>query len=255
MISLTERQISKIREHTLKEYPNEACGFVTHDDYFPVVNVAIEPRGEFKIDNKVYNSFIHTHQVQAIYHSHVREVGINYGMVGMYDLRTPSPRDVASQQALGIPFLIGGTDGITFENPIQYPQDQTVDLYGRDFIFYLNDCFTLIADYYFQHYGIKIKPHHSSFDWINKGEGIVVPYYELFMTEWGFEEISVHELEVGDAIIMNIRGTANHLGVYVGENTILHHMVGSKSGNESRARLNSFIHKYIRHKDKPKSVI
>jgi cell wall-associated NlpC family hydrolase len=108
-----------------------------------------------------------------------------------------------------------------------------------------------MRDYHYQKYGIQIKPHHDSFDWINKGEGIVYPYYDAYMEDWGFKEISGSEVEEGDVVIMSVRGTANHLGVLVGDNRILHHMVGMFSGTETRARIQSFVHKYVRHKDKP----
>lgn len=250
MITLNTEQLDKIKTHTLTCYPEECCGVITDIDFFPIKNIAPEPKGAFQMDKDIYNDYVKNNNVIGIYHSHIREFGVNYGYISKFDLRTPSPRDVLSQKAMGIPFLIGGTDGETFELPIEYPQDQNTSLHGRPFMFYLNDCFTLMRDYYFQTYGINIKPHHESFDWINKGEGIVYPFYDAFMEEWGFHEIPIEEAEEGDVVIMSVRGTANHMGVLVGDNRILHHMIGQLSGSESRARIQSYVHKYLRHKDK-----
>lgn len=250
MINLTNQQIEKINQHTLEAFPNEACGVITAFDYIPLTNVAQEPISSFEIKKEEYNQIQQEYEILAIFHSHTRVPGMEYHQVRNYDPRTPSPRDVKSSRALGLPFLIAATDGEIVVPCIEYPGDPNADLYNRQFIFYINDCYTLVRDYLFQNYDILLPGHHDTFDWINNGQGIVYPYYDAYFEEWGFKEISEDELEVGDVVIMSFNGPANHLGVYVGDYQVLHHIVNQPPMTYSLSRIKSYIHRYIRHKDK-----
>ena len=62
--------------------------------------------------------------------------------------------------------------------------------------------------------------------------------------ETGFREMEQDEpLEEGDCLLMNIRGKGlNHIGVYVGEQELLHHLQGRLS---SRDLLNEWLIKCI----------
>jgi cell wall-associated NlpC family hydrolase len=105
----------------------------------------------------------------------------------------------------------------------------------------------------YQKHNIKLDNHHDTFDWYNNGNGIIYPYYDAYFAEWGFYEIREEELEEGDIVIMSFGGTANHLGVYIGDYNILHHAVNQPPAILSMARLKSYIHRFLRHNDKGKN--
>jgi proteasome lid subunit RPN8/RPN11 len=245
MITLNTNQLEAIKQHTLSCYPEEACGCITSEDYIPMINVANNKLTSFKMDMLEYRK---QKDVIAIYHSHVRQPELSYFKLEAYDPRTPSLVDITTSKATGIPFLISATDGENVMPCLQYPRDQYASLYGRQFAFYINDCLTLMIDYYLQKYGIVIKEHDASFDWYNDLEQ---PYYETYYRDWDFYEVQRTEAQVGDVVLMSIRGTANHLGVLVEDNQVLHHMVSQPSCLTSLARLETFLYKIIRHKDKP----
>lgn len=245
MINLTTEQIEAIKEHTLSCYPEEACGCITSTGFIPMKNVAQNKKVSFKMDMLEYRKLT---DVIAIYHSHVREPEVSYFKLEAYDPRTPSLADKTTSDATGKPFLISATDGENVMPCLQYPRDQYAQLFGREFAFYINDCLTLMIDYYLQKYNIVIKEHDATFDWYNDLEQ---PYYETYYRDWGFYEIPITSAEVGDVVLMSIRGTANHLGVLVEDSQVLHHMVSQPSCLTTLARLESFIYKIIRHKDKP----
>jgi proteasome lid subunit RPN8/RPN11 len=247
MITLSEKQKEKIDEWTLKCFPEEACGCITIDDFIPFENVALNRKASFKIDQMAYRQI--KDDVIAIYHSHIREKDVDYQRLEMYDARTPSLADVTSCNALGKPYLIAVSDGEGVSPCLEYPRNKDAQLHGREFAFYVNDCLTLMIDYYYQKYGIIIQEHDTKWDWHNN---LNEPYYEEHYRDWGFYEVQRNEVEVGDVLLMSIRGTANHLGVVIEENKILHHMVSQPSSEMSLAKLESFIYKFIRHKDKPK---
>jgi hypothetical protein len=247
-IILSESQKTAIKEHTLSCFPKEACGVITVDSYIPLENVSPNPHFSFEIKKEDFNKV--AEEAIAIYHSHTRLPGEYYELVKSYDARTPSKKDVQSCNALGIPFFISATDGETVMECIQFPQSPEEELFHRPFIFYINDCYTLVRDYLFQKHGIKLDGHHDTFDWFNDGKGIVYPFYDAYYEEWGFKEISEDELEEGDVVIMSFGGTANHLGIYVGDYNILHHAVNQVPAVMSMSRLKSYIHRYLRHKDK-----
>ena len=248
-IILNENQKEAIRAHTLACFPNEACGIITVDSFIPMENVSPNPFFSFEIKKEDYNEV--ADKVVAIYHSHTRIQGEYYDLVKGYDARTPSKKDVQSCLAMGVPFLISATDGETVMDCIQFPQDSSEELFHRPFIFYINDCYTLVKDYLFQKYGIKLGPHHETFDWFNSNKGIVYPFYDAYYEEWGFKEVSEDEIDVGDVVIMSFGGTANHLGVVVEDYKILHHAVNQVPATLSISRLKSYIHRFVRHKEKP----
>lgn len=249
MITLTEIQKDKIKNHTLQCFPLEACGVLTEDDYIELENISPTPHFAFEIRKEDYNNLLKEHNIIAIYHSHTRLEGEYYNLVKSYDARTPSKKDVESCKALGIPFLISATDGEIVMECIEYPQSQDIDLFNREFIFYINDCYTLVRDYLYQKHNIKLGTHHDTFDWFNNGNGIVYPYYDEYYSDWGFHEVREDEIRVSDIVIMSFGGTANHLGIVVEDYNILHHAVNQPPVIMSIARLKSYIHRFIRHKD------
>lgn len=248
-------ELEKIERATLSSYPHEMVGVLTEKmGFVQLPNIATSSTHRFEIDILEYRKIDKAFNVIGLVHSHTRQPNVDYGPASELDSRTPSNLDVKSQKKLGIPFYIVATDGQFVMEPICYPRDKNQSLYGRPFIFYINDCYTLVADYYYQKYGIELMEHADEFDWWNSGKGgVTTPFYTKYLEDAGFHYIDEYELEIGDIIIMGMgHKDGNHLGVFVEDYKILQHIMNHPSGDLPISKWKSYIQGYARHKDKPR---
>ena len=214
LIKLNEQQKQLIEEHTLKCYPNEMCGFLTTDSFIPLVNKAKDTEKSFSIsalDTARYFS-----DIIAIVHSHTRELKRQE----IFDLRTPSYADFINQKKLPFPWLIVGCEGITVTDPLQFPRVPSQEYIGRRFQWFVNDCYSLVQDFYRFELGIILQDAVITADYedIRDISGIFLPYIQ----EYGFIEVKLEEIQEGDLILLDNSGKVdNHLGIYT-NGKILH---------------------------------
>ena len=126
------------------------------------------------------------------------------------------------------------------------------ELIGRQFELGRGDCFTLVRDLYNLNFNIQLTNYARPKDWNADKIDIIGNTYEregfLKVDDW-----TLKTLNPGDLLCMAI-GTskANHMAVYVGDNTIVHHKINAMSDAEM---LRDFWRKSIcyvlRHKDVP----
>jgi proteasome lid subunit RPN8/RPN11 len=253
-ITLPMIDVDAIQEAALRRWPHEMCGVLTREaGFIECVNISNDTTRHFEIDAIEYRKLEKAYTIIGLAHSHTRQSNVNYGPATNLDPRTPSRMDVNTQKLLGIPFYIVATDGEQVTSPICYPGDPNATLYNRPFIYFINDCFTLVRDYHWQKYQIKLDLHHPKFDWWNGGNGgVTTPFYELYFEEWGFKKIERYELEVGDVIVMGMQGRGNHLGIFTEGYNILQHVQDHPSGEIPMNKWDSYIQGYLRHKEKPK---
>lgn len=81
--------IEAARRHALAEAPGEACGVVRGGQFEPWPNIAANPQRDFQLDPRALAG------AQAVIHSHVSPA-----------LPWPTPRDLKSQPATGVPWGI-----------------------------------------------------------------------------------------------------------------------------------------------------
>ena len=213
---LTPVQTQKIKETALLRYPKEMCGVCTIDDFIELDNVSDHPENSFRFDPVQYARVIE--QTVYIVHSHTKELSY----VETYDLRTPSHKDFINQKRSGKPWLIVGCEGFEVSEPVLFPRSPSPELLGRPFIWYVNDCYTLVMDYYKFNLGIDLDIHDESFDWAkHRTESNL---FEPFIEKWGFKQSSVDDLQNGDLIIISRHGLfANHLLIYH-EGEVIHQL-------------------------------
>lgn len=204
--------------HALREYPKEACGLFVRVDgithYHPCRNIA--GSGEhFILDPEDYAAADERGEITGVFHSHP-DVSPE-----------PSETDIQCAQGSGLPWYILSVPQLQWG--YTEPKGFTSDLIGRLFVYGTTDCYTLIRDYFRLERNLIMNNYDSNDDWWRKGENY---YTENFQYE-GFKEIPLSEVQEGDVLLMKVLSpVSNHAALYLGYNTILHHLYGRLSCRE-----------------------
>lgn len=204
--------------HAQAAYPNEACGlFVRIENctgYWPCRNVA-ESGEHFVMSPEDYADADEAGEIIGVFHSHPDAPA------------EPSEQDLISAQASGLPWYILSVPDLKWG--YAEPKGFTPELVGRSFVYGKTDCFTLIRDYYRTEHNLILNSYDSEDKWWESGKNL---YVENFANE-GFKEVPLSDLQPGDAIFMKLMApVSNHAAVYLGYNTILHHLYGRLSCRE-----------------------
>jgi len=235
MYQFGKRAISDAEHHALDKYPDESCGVIIGDKYYPTNNVASDKQNTFRISPQKWARLEHLGEIDCVIHSHA-------------DYPHASKADMISQQKQNIPF---GLVDIRHKSVIgTYIWGDTADippLLGRPFVHGIWDCYALARDYY-RLSDCWVGDYPREFGWWNKGEDIILDN----ITNEDFEFLDPHnwkDIKVGDGILMKIKGLkVNHCAVYIGRGLILHHMYGELSSRQPLVRYRDFINYRVRHR-------
>ena len=211
--------------HAQQDDPREACGLVVivrgRQRYWPCRNAAEGADGDdpdlmFILDPDDYQAAEDAGEVVAVVHSH--------------PCTPPGPHDDdrAACEKSGLPWLI--VNPKTLEWAQCEPCGFQAPVIGRQWIWGVHDCWTLARDWYREERGIELPDFDRP---TTPAEFEAAP---LFAQNWaaaGFERVEFADLQAGDAIFMAIRNTQlNHIGIYVGEQQVLHHLRGRLSSRD-----------------------
>lgn len=206
-----------IIQHAKACYPAECCGVIINDTYYPCTNIA--PIGQFEIDPSEYLALQELGKIQAIVHSHPDGEPL------------PSEVDRVQMGLHGIPWVICGF-GDGYESVRTHkPKAYKAPLLGRDYIHGLQDCYSLVRDFYSREMGIEIRDYPRNDAWwedVNHE-----PLYERYFEQEGFVRIDGDELRFGDAILCRIGRThhINHALIYLGDGTLKSEKTTKTVGN------------------------
>lgn len=206
--------------HALREHPKEACGLFVRVDgitiYHPCTNLATEADEHFILDPHDYANADELGEIIGVFHSHPNASP------------EPSQTDIDNAEISGLPWYIVSTPNLQWA--YTEPKGLTTDLVGRPFVYGKTDCYTLIRDYFRIEHKLVMNNYDSNDDWWQKGENY---YAENFEFE-GFKEIPLADLREGDVLLMKVMSpVSNHAALYLGYNTILHHLYGRLSCREA----------------------
>lgn len=227
------------------EYPKEMCGVIVFDEqlqFIPINNLAdkygVDERDAFVMCPRTYSSIDEHNNIVAIVHSHP-------------DSNTaPSEHDKIRCNQGEIPWVI-----ISYPDKdinIIHPTDEKQPLLGRTFIHGVQDCWSLVRDYYKEVFNIHLNDYERQDEWWMKGEDL---YLDNLESE-GFIEISEKDMQVGDVLFMQIESpTTNHAAVLCEDGMIIHHLYGKPSykgiyGGYWRERTT----RILRHKERDKQL-
>jgi cell wall-associated NlpC family hydrolase len=133
----------------------------------------------------------------------------------------PSDADKASCEKTDVPWLIIGikktNDGFDINPKWFSPSGCEVSLIGRQYVWGIFDCLSIVLDYYKRELGIDLGEFdRPDEDWHKSGTDL----YAINLAERGFEKVSM-PLKQGDVILMQIRSRLpNHAAIFL-ENGIL----------------------------------
>tara|TARA_B100000519_G_scaffold187405_1_gene184137 strand:+ start:3084 stop:3791 length:708 start_codon:yes stop_codon:yes gene_type:complete len=209
-------------KHAKKDTPHEACGLVGvykgKEKYYPCINLAEDLEDQFIIDPDSWANAEDEAEIIAVFHSHP-----NYPP-------TASDADLASCEYLDLPFYIATpeTDQWSYYEPSGYKKG----LIGREWVWGVQDCWSLIHDWYAEKKNIKLKHWDRPKSPKEFSEN---PLFEFGLPLTGFDELeNTVDLEEGDVLLMDTTktGKLNHVALYLGNQTIFQHCVKRLSCRE-----------------------
>ena len=208
MIQLSSEILAKIRAHAEAAAPHECCGLLVDGHYWPCRNRSVLPH-QFDLAPEDWAAAEDTGTIQAVVHSHVDQSA------------EPSQADLLGCERTGLPWVILAIP--SGEVRTIAPSGYQMPLLGREFVWGICDCFTLVRDYYRETLNILIETPAEGYEpgfW-KRGQD----WYGRF-ADYGFVKLPPDtSLQLHDVILMQIRSTvANHAGIYVGDGLMLHHL-------------------------------
>jgi proteasome lid subunit RPN8/RPN11 len=219
MIKLTDTLKADILAHAQDEDPRECCGLIHvvkgRRRYYPCRNIAATPDEHFILDPADYAAAEDLGEVVAVVHSHPVTQPI------------PSAADQIGCNNSGLPWVIvnpktetwGGCEPAAFELPYV----------GREFVFGVVDCYSLVRDWYSREWGLTLADFDRRDRFWERGENLYLDSYR----SQGFRQVPFEELQYGDAILMQLSASLpNHAAIYLGDQQILHHVQGRLSSRD-----------------------
>ena len=211
--------LEAVRKHAREAHPNESCGVVVVQKgrrrYIPCRNVSATPKEAFEVHPEDYAAAEDKGEVVLIVHSHPDSKNAE-----------PSLDDIQGCNAVNVPWLIVNFPGEDWR--VIQPLVGTQPLVGREFIFGVQDCYSIVRDWYKQVKDIELKDFPRQDKFWERGENL----YLNHLPETGFRRV-YGEPQVGDVLLMQVGADLpNHGAIYLGEDIILHHMHGRLSSRE-----------------------
>lgn len=163
-------------DHAKREYPKESCGIVVRGRYYPCRNEAKKPGEQFVMNKNDMMNAMNEGDMEAIIHSHPEAPP------------APSAADLAGCEATDLPW---GIIGITRDDDGNFgvkeqwitPSGYEAPLIGRQYVWGVFDCLTIVLDYYKREMGIDLGEfERPSEDWHRTENDI----YVRNLTEKGF---------------------------------------------------------------------
>ena len=218
---LTEDIKNIIKSHALEKAPEECCGLIFKNDgklkAFKCKNDSEHPLTTFSIDPLDYLRCAHEGKIIATYHSHKNNDAFSY-----------LDRENSCNHHLN--YVMYNIKSNSFHE-YDYKQNKVFYL-NKFFNIGKNDCFTLVRNYLQKNLYIDLPPHVLSA--YNKGalkKDLQKAIELIEEVSFEYDEKQFYktypknktDLVKNDIVVLGSRNKPMHLGVYLGNELILHH--------------------------------
>lgn len=218
-MKLSAQLKTDILQHAKEADPKEACGLIHvikgRRRYYRCSNIAATPDEHFVLAPEDYAVAEDMGEIVAIVHSHPTS------------RPDPSPADRISCNNTGLPWVI--VNPKTEQWGYCEPTDFELPYVGREFVFGVVDCYSLVRDWYKRELGLELDDFPRRDRFWERGENLYLDSYK----SQDFRQVSFTELQYGDAILMQLGAELpNHAAIYLGDQQILHHVQGRLSSRD-----------------------
>ena len=207
-------------QHAKEQDPRESVGVLIvikgKEEYYPCNNLSTYSQQCFILDPEDYVKADALGEITAIVHSHP------------VTPPSPSQADKVSCEQSGLKWHIVNpkTETWGYCEPTGYKPP----LIGRQWVWGVTDCWSLVRDYYRENKNIILK------DWerpTTPEEFIKNPMFEKCAADTGFAELKPEDkLQNGDLLFMSILANGlNHVAVFI-DGDVLHHLADRLSTKE-----------------------
>lgn len=228
--------LDKLFAHAEEEAPRESCGLIAivkgRERYFPCKNLSPD-NDQFILDPLDYVRVENIGEIVAICHSHPVTAAV------------ASEADKIGCEQSNLPWYI--TNPFTRQWSMIEPCGFKAPLIGRQWVWGITDCWSLTRDWFMEN-GISLPDWERPLTYM---EFERTPFFDDCWKEAGFFQIDKSEIQYGDAILMTIESSKiNHVGVYVGDQMLLHHIRGRLSSRDCYGEwLQGTTARALRHRD------
>lgn len=229
----------QIEQHALSEFPKECCGVVLKGNkYQRLNNVHSDPENAAMLSDADTLMFLLSKKALAFVHSHTKGDA------------WPTAQDMHNQLVHGVPYgIVTVHPDRKVEKPFWFGDTVPVqEFIGREFKHGVADCYALFRDWYKKEFAIRLGMYPRDHLWWEHKQNLFSDFYR----KEGFEDVSLTDLQVGDGLLFAIgpHRVMNHIGIYVGNGLMMHHLFNRLSRIDPVETWSKFLIKAIRHRSK-----
>lgn len=210
MNKVIQRHKEEMLELAKQEFPKEACGVVVMQGkktkFIPCKNNHHHPTEDFECSIQVADLEDDGYEIIAVFHSHTN------GNTSLTE------SDKAWMNSSQLPYILVCLPQESFTYGI--PDSEDKPFKGRFYVAGVQDCYTLVRDYYKAEYGTLLKDFYRNDKWWDNDLDVLNT--DNFK-DAGFGEVSLEEILPGDVVVMQFGKCNDHLAIYTGNSKILHH--------------------------------
>lgn len=213
MLSLNIRK--EIEQHSESEFPNECNGLIVKNgesyQVFRCKNLSYHPCDHSILSPLDYINAEKQGKIVAYYHSQESD------FASLMDSYTSYYQNIFS-----IIYCWKSKKFYVLEPKLK-------DYLNKDFEIGVNDCFSLVCNYYKDNLGIDIGNYYRNNNWYIEDSGIIKRNIE----KENFRIVKdVKDMEINDIILFGDKDDIVHMGIYLGNDMLLHHPRHGKSSIE-----------------------